>query len=149
MTFRTYSDPSERFEIKVPQNWLAENLQQAGVEIAFLSPEDNVDFRSNVNVVVQHLSPLTKQEYILLNQLQIRHMLRSNSLERDQLIESGAHVFEWENQIPLPLWIHQRLFFGEDLVFTVTSTCLAGEKKQLSDTFEAISDSFRLKNQSN
>jgi len=145
MTTRIYPDPEGQFKVEVPNEWLLDASGQAGVRVAFVSPHQQSEFRANVNVVVQHVPPLTKEEYVLLTRLQLKQLSQQASLNRDELLDSGAYVFDWINhQSPVPVWVRQQVFFSTSKAFTLTATCILGQEKELVATFDSILNSFEI-----
>ena len=145
MESRVYPDPEGLFQVEVPNTWLADTSGQGGLRVAFLSPEEEADFRPSVNVVTQHVPPLTIEEYVQLARLQLKQLSQSESLLRDNLADSGAQVFDWINhQAPMPLWVRQQLYFGGNKAFVLSATCLQGQRDDVIATFESILASFKV-----
>ena len=144
MESRNFPDPEGLFNVEVPSNWLAETGGQRGLRVSFVSPVESA-FRPNVNIGIEHVPPLTQEECILLNRLQLKRLSLSEELDRDELLDSGVHIFEWVNQqAPVPVWVRQQVVFAKNKAFTLTATCHVEQCDDLLETFDSILNSFKV-----
>ena len=145
MKFQNYSDKNGLFTLKIPEGWLSTSAVQAGCKVAFVSTDDSVGFCANINVVQQGVSPLTVDEYVVLNRLQLKKMSQSETLQRDEQIRAGVHVFESIiDQGEVPIWMRQQVFFAGKDAFTVSVSCAVGQQAESMEAFEQVLESFEL-----
>ena len=145
---RTYTDVESLFELEVPADWLADTSGQVGTRVAFISPNTETGFQANVNVVVNHIPPLTNDEFLTLSRLQLKQMARLAKLPVDEPCgeRPGTHVFEWvNNQAPVPLTIRQQVFFSHNKAFILSATALASNFDDHRRTFQSIFFSFQTR----
>lgn len=148
---RVYEDPDGRFVCEVPHDWLVDTNTQGNVAVAFICPEEERGFRANVNVVVDHVPPLSVDEYIALCRLQLKRACGKPVLPVDEpnLDRSNLHIFEWINRLsPIELQVLQNLHFSRSKAFTVTATAPATTFRDYRDSFETTFASFRIMNPS-
>ena len=95
-TIRPYTDIKNLFELQVPSDWLADTSGQMGTRVAFLSPDVEAGFQANVNVVVSHLSPLTREEFLAFSRLQLKQLSGEAKLPVDESCDdqlgTNSHV---------------------------------------------------------
>jgi hypothetical protein len=150
MSFRHYTDPEDLFRLEIPADWLAQYGDQGGLRVVFLSPEVVQGFQANVNVVVNHVPPLTLDEFLILSRLQLKQLSGQSTLPVDQPAgdrpngHSKAHVFEWTNpRAPIPLTARQLVLFSPPKALILTATALAHTFDQHRPTFEQIFRTFK------
>ena len=61
-----FTTPLATFSLHVPPGWSADRSGREGSSVVLHSPTVDDNFRANVNVIVQDLSPLTQEEYLTL-----------------------------------------------------------------------------------
>jgi len=144
---RIYTDVESLFELQVPSDWLANTSGQTGTRIAIISPKVVNGFQANVNVVLNHVPPLTDDEFLTLSRLQLKQLAGQATLPVDgPSVECpGAHVFEWtNNQTPFPLTIRQQVSFSKNKAFILTATALESNFDDYRTAFQSIFSSFRM-----
>jgi len=144
---RKYDDIEDLFTLETPDEWLVDVSGQAGCRVSFLCPNEISGFSANVNVVVEHLPPLTHQEFVVSCRLQLKQASGRAQLPIDEMSQTrtDAHVFEWTNwQTPMELHLKQQLFFSSSKAFVVTGTALLSNFEEYRTTFNQILDSFQV-----
>lgn len=148
LSLQTYTDPQELFELQVPVDWLQDASGQMGTRVVFMSPQIDSGFKANVNVMINQIAPLTRDEFLILSRLQLKMASGAAKLPIDQAAEQppGTHVFEWINkQAPIRLRVRQQVFFAGERAFVLSATAPAVNFKTYLDTFESIFRAFRVK----
>ena len=141
---RIYSDPEGLFNVQVPDNWLVDASGQTGFRLLFAPQEreGSTELRPNVHINVGFVPPLTREEALIYHQLKIKRLSQSEKLGHHEVLDSGAHVFEWTNQqAQLVTWHRLQLAFAKNRAFTITATCLPGKCDEDIDCFF---DSFEI-----
>ena len=144
---RVFTDPGARFSLRIPEDWLVDTFGQQGSSVILYHPRVGSDFRTNVNVLVQPLAPLSTEEYLTLSRLQIRKLTGFAELPADAPAggRADAHVFEWmTNQAPTPVRVRQLVVFSEESAFVISATASLEEFEAHRGAFDGIFDSFEL-----
>ncbi|QDU94345.1 hypothetical protein [Lignipirellula cremea] len=70
--FRRFEDPEKLYQLSISSDWLADTSGRSGARVAFGAPDAVMGFQANVNVVMQHVPPLTQEEFLTLSRLQLK-----------------------------------------------------------------------------
>lgn len=148
---KTYVDPETLFSITIPSGWMLDTSGQQGSKLLLYHPTISGSFRANVNVMVHDIGPLTHEEYIQFNRLQLKLLSGKSSLSVDEPYgpREAAHLFEWKVHRPevgpVPLVIRQLIQISNKRAFVVTSTDALSSFDAHRKEFEEIMKSFTLK----
>ncbi|MCE9544178.1 MAG: hypothetical protein K8T25_01445 [Planctomycetia bacterium] len=143
----TFVEPEGRFSFRVPQGWAIDPSGQRGARIIVFAPDVDENFRANVNIVLQSLSPLTRDEYLTASRLQIRKMNNLATLPVDEPAPHfpGWHVLEWTTrEAPSPIRVRQLIAFAGSEVFVVTAMATAASFDHYESVFRVLLDSFQV-----
>lgn len=143
-----YMDVSGFFSLTVPADWLAETAGQPSGNVIFLLPKMMGSFRANLNISVQPLAPLSREEFITLSRLQLKHFSGNCGLSRDESLcgLEPAHLFEWvtAHLPPTPVHGRQLLYFDHLRAYVLTAMAAVDQFESFRPEFEAALSSFRL-----
>src|SRR5262249_48519001 len=144
----TYVDQAMHFSLAVPDGWLVDNSGRQGPRVIFFNPIPEDNFRANITVVVDSLSPLTPEEYFMLNRLQVKRLSGNSRLLLDEpaWAMEGAQIFEWTalQMGPIPLKFRQLGVVARGRGYAVTCTAPLHRFETYRGEFEATLDSFRM-----
>jgi hypothetical protein len=144
---REYVDPQLLFSLEMPADWLVDNSGQQGSKLVLFEPRADGNFRTNINVIVQELAPLTAEEYLTLARLQLKQTSGSSQLDVDQPAADaeGAHVFEVSSsRTPIPVKCRQAVWLRADKAFVVTGTTPLAQYNLRRKEIELVLRSFRI-----
>ena len=146
-TSRSYVDPQLLFSLEVPADWLIDNTGQQGSRVVMFAPNSEANFRTNINVVVQDLEPLTEEEFLTFGRLQLKQISGSRALDRDEPAKGpGApHLFEvTSRKATVPLKCRQAVWVSQGKVYIVTATTTESQFPSRKEEFDAMLKSFRV-----
>jgi hypothetical protein len=147
MILHRYTDSESGFAVGVPGGWRVETSGLFGSRLILFAPGGSADFQPNVNVTVQDLSGVTRDEFLTVTRIQLKQFTGSPKLDVDAPAPepAGAHVFEWTTRrSPVPLRGHQLDVFGAGRCYAVTATARADQYDQLRPEFDEVLRSFQL-----
>src|SRR6266404_5684281 len=122
---RVYVDPQLLFSLEMPADWLVDNSGQQGSKLVLFEPRSDGNFRTNINVIVQDLAPLTAEEYLTLARLQLKQTSGSSQLDLEEPATDteGAHKFEvTSKRTPVPVKCRQAVWLCAEKAYVVTGT---------------------------
>ena len=144
---RVFVEPTERFSLSVPEGWLLDTSGQQGSRVVLFAPGVEDSFRANVNVVVQDLTPLSRDEYITLGRLQLKKLSNLAALEVDQPASGplGGHWLGWSTwEAPIPIRARQLVVFREQQAFVITAMSSSASFPGYELLFRDILESFKF-----
>ena len=144
---RNYVDPQLLFSLEIPAGWLIDNTGQQGSKVVAFDPKSDANFRTNINVIVQDLEPLTEEECLTFGRLQLKQVSGNSKLDLDQPAKDSRepHLFEVTSRnTPVPLKCRQAVWIAQGKVYIVTGTTTAGQFPLRKEEFDGVLKSFRM-----
>ncbi len=146
MILHRYTDSESGFAVGVPGGWRMDTSGLLGSRLVLFAPEAPGDFQPNVNVTLQDLGGISRDEFLTVTRIQLKQFAGSPRLEADTPTADG-HVFEWTTRRPpFPLHGRQVIVFGAGRCYVVTATARADGFDRLRPEFEEVLASFRVLN---
>ena len=142
-----YVDPETLFALSVPPGWLVDNSGQQGAKLLLLCPQMEGTFRPTLNVMIQDLGILTKDEFLTLTRLQLKLLTGQPRPQRDELYAGlpGAQILEWSATVnDLPLTMCQLLVVAARKAYVLTGTVPTERLPQYRMAFHSVFASFTL-----
>ncbi len=142
---RRYVDSETLFSLHVPPGWLVDTSGQQGARVLLLSPTLEANFRPTLNVLVQDLRCLTKQEFLTLTRLQLKLFTGQPRPDRDEQFPGlpGAQVLEWTASLNgMTLTMCQLLVISGGKAYILTGTAPADCLARYRMAFQTVFGSF-------
>lgn len=144
---RSYVDPQLLFSLEIPAGWLIDNTGQQGSKVVVFDPKSDANFRTNINVIVQDLEPLTEDECLTFGRLQLKQISGNSKLDLDEPAKDSRspHLFEvTSRRTPVPLKCRQAVWVSQGKVYIVSGTTTASQFPLRREEFNAVLKSFRI-----
>jgi hypothetical protein len=147
MMAHKYADAESGFALGVPAGWRVDTTGLLGSRLILFAPAAAGDFQANVNVTVQGLGGVTRDEFLTVTRIQLKQFAGTPRLEMDAPAAepAGGHAFGWtSHRHAVPLRGHQVLAFREGWCYAVTLTARPEQFERLRLEFEEILRSFQF-----
>jgi hypothetical protein len=147
LPFTVLVAPQTHLSIDVPPGWLVDASGKSGTLFYLWLPPMSGGFSPNVNIIVQPLGALTRDEWLTLSRLQIRQQAGATALSADEASPNSlpSNVVEWLGPpAPVRLWFRQRILWLTDAAVVLTATAPAAAFEGLRPVLAATLESARL-----
>lgn len=150
---RWASITEEKYEIKYPSNWDANQSGQMGTSFILLSPLTNEsdNFKENVNLLIQDLAgyDLNLDQFVEVSEAQIKNMVTEGKIilseRKHKNDKKYQKVIYTGKQGIFSLKFEQYYWVIENQAFILTFTCKEDEFEKFQKTGEKILNSFKIK----
>lgn len=147
--WKEYEHPTYRFQLKVPRSWdIQDPSALVGVQVSFIAPKKEPNFRANANIVVQpkeekfSLSTVAEQ-----SQKQLKLLFQNYRLLSKGPAKLGnLSAFELRGQYQAQEGFRLvRSIFGasKDMLYVFTFSCPQAQERNYHRTVQLIISSFK------
>ena len=137
------------FTLTVPSDWLIQASQT--VQAAFLSPDRGQPFRANLVITLRPVQPDVTATVVAAaaseSQLQEypQYTIQVETSAKAGAIEGFYRRYRWFNvQENLAVLQSQSFFVHQQVLFTLTATCLTDDHSEIPSILKRMIDTFML-----